>query len=312
MFDWLKRRGSDSGLTAIGLMADGVCIARIDWQGGHRPKLLESGYHAWEAGTAPERQLQRLAGQFQLKQARCTTLLDESEYTLLLTEAPDVRPEELKTALRWRVKDLIDFHINDATLDVFELPGVETGGRAREMYAVAARNEAIRRRADQLQAAGINLDVIDIPEMAQRNLAALLPEDLQGVAVMSFGNRGGLLTVSRQGELYLSRVLDVGIEHLVHTEGQAGYYDRVVLEVQRSLDYYESHFRQQPIQHLVLAPAAAHLPELLEYLRANLGVSVSVMNLAQLVEMKSGLPPELEGPCLFALGAALRREEKAL
>jgi MSHA biogenesis protein MshI len=312
MFDWLKRRGSDSGLTAIGLMAEGVCIARVDWQGGQRPKLSHSAYQPWEEGVASERQLQRLAGQFQLKHARCTTLLDESEYALLLTEAPDVRPEELKTALRWRVKDLIDFHINDATLDVFELPGVETGGRVREMYAVAARNEAIRRRADQLQTAGINLDVIDIPEMAQRNLAALLPEDAQGVAVMSFGNRSGLLTITRQGELYLSRVLDVGLDHLVHAEGQAGYYDRVVLEVQRSLDYYESHFRQRPVQHLVLAPAAAHLPELLGHLRANLGVSVSVMNLAELVEMKSGIPPELEGPCLFALGAALRREEKAL
>jgi len=311
MFDWLKRSGTQSGLTAIGLQSDGVCVVRVTHERGQRPRVVAWEQRAREEGVAEEKLLQRLCADHQLKRARCTTLLDESEYSLLLTEAPDVKPEELRTALRWRVKDLIDFHINDATLDAFELPGSD-GNKAREMYAVAARNEAIRRRADALQDAGINLEVIDIPEMAQRNLAALLPEDAQGVALLSFTNRGGLLTISRQGDLYLSRALDVGLDHLQQSGELTGYFDRVVLEIQRSLDYFESHFRQSPVQHLVLTPAGAHLPGLLDHLRNNLSVSVAVMNLAELVEMGSGVPLELEGPCLFTLGAALRREEKTL
>lgn len=312
MLSFLKRRATTSGLTAIGLQAEGACIARVDWPAGQRPRLLHTEYQPWEPGVEIERQLQKLAAQHQLKRARCTTLLDESEYTLVLTEAPDVRPEELKTALRWKVKDLIDFHINDATLDAFALPGDASAGRVREMYAVAARNEAIRRRADQLHHAGINLDVIDIPEMAQRNLAALLPEDTQGLAMVSFTGRGGLLTITRQGDLYLSRNLDVGLDLLLQSGGLTGYYDRVVLEVQRSLDYYESHFRMPPVRHLALTPVAGRMPELVDYLRANLSVEVSVMNLAAMVELDTGVPAELEGPCLFTLGAALRREEKAL
>jgi MSHA biogenesis protein MshI len=300
-----------SGLTAIGLQSDGVCVVRVTHERGQRPRVVAWERRALEKGVAEEKLLQRLSADYQLKRARCTTLLDESEYSLLLTEAPDVKPEELRTALRWRVKDLIDFHINDATLDAFELPGSE-GNKAREMYAVAARNEAIRRRVDALQDAGVNLEIIDIPEMAQRNLAALLPEDAQGVALLSFGNRGGLLTISRQGDLYLSRGLDVGLDHLRQGSDSTGYLDRVVLEIQRSLDYFESHFRQSPVQHLVLTPVAAHLPGLPEHLRANLSVAVSVMNLAELVEMGTAVPADLEGPCLFTLGAALRREEKVL
>lgn len=311
MFEFLKPRKQLDGLVALGLQAEGVCVARVDWPSGQRPKLVAHEYRPLGDGDAAARELQRVANDYHLKRARCTTLLDASEYTLLLTEAPDVRPEELRTALRWRIKDLIDFHINDATLDAFDLPAGEGGGRAREMYAVAARNEAIRRRVDQLHAAGVNLDVIDIPEMAQRNLAALLPEDAQGVAFVSFANRGGLLTVSRQGELYLSRGLDVGLD-LLFQSGSTDYYDRVTLEVQRSLDYYESHFRQAPLRHLVLAPVVARAPEFLDYLRANLSVAVSVMNLAEVMELDGGIPAELEGPCLFTLGAALRREEKAL
>lgn len=293
------------------MQADGVCVARVDWPAGQRPRLVASEYRPWEDGIMSERQLQRLASDYHLKHARCATLLDESEYTLLLTESPDVRPDELKAALRWRVKGLIDFHINDATLDAFEVPSPD-GGKLREMYAVAARNEAIRRRADALQNAGIRLEVIDIPEMAQRNLATLLPEDAQGVALLSFGSRGGLITLSRQGDLYLSRNLDVGLDRFRQGGDVTGYYDLVVLEVQRSLDYYESHFRQAPVQHLMLAPPAGQLPELLGHLRSNLGVAVSAMNLAELIDVDGSLTPELEGPCLFALGAALRREEKTL
>ena len=311
MFDWLKRSGTQSGLTAIGLYSDGVCVVRVAHERGQRPRVVAWEHRAREAGVAEEKLLQRLCSDHQLKRAHCTTLLDESEYSLLLTEAPDVKPEELKTALRWRVKDLIDFHINDATLDVFELPGSD-GNKSREMYAVAVRSEAIRRRADPLQDAGINLEIIDIPEMAQRNLAALLPEDAQGVALLSFANRGSLLTITRQGDLYLSRGIEVGLDHLQQSGDVSGYLDRVALEIQRSLDYFESHFRQSPVQHLVLTPAGAHPPGLLDHLRNNLSIGVSVMNLAELVEMGDTVPPELEGPCLFTLGAALRREEKVL
>jgi len=311
VFDWLKRGSTQSGLTAIGLQSDGVCVVRVTHERGQRPRVVAWERRAQEEGGSEAKLMQRISADHHLKRARCTTLLDTSEYSLLLTEAPDVKPDELKTALRWRVKDLIDFHINDATLDAFELPGSD-GNKSREMYAIAARNEAIRRRVDLMQVAGINLEVIDIPEMAQRNLAALLPEDAKGVAVISFSNRGGLLTVSKQGELYLSRNLDVGLDLLTQSGGLTGYYDHVVLEIQRSLDYYESHFRQSPIQHLVLAPVAARMPELLEHLRANLSVSVAVMSLADLIEMDAAMPAELEGPCLFTLGAALRREEKTL
>jgi MSHA biogenesis protein MshI len=312
VFEFLKQRTRQEGLVALALHGEGVCVARVDWPAGQRPRLVASEYRPLGEGEAATRELQRVATEYKLKQARCTTLLDSSDYSLLLTEAPDVQPEELKTALRWRIKDLIDFHINDATLDAFDLPGQEGTSRVREMYAVAARNDAIRRCVDRLTGAGVNLDIIDIPEMAQRNLAALLADDAQGVAFVSFDNRGGLLTVTRQGELYLSRGIDVGLDLLFQPGGPTDYFDRVALEVQRSLDYYESHFRQAPVRSLVLAPVVARATEFVDYLRANLSVAVSVMNLAELMELESGVPPELEGPCLFTLGAALRREEKAL
>jgi len=235
------------GLTGIGIHSDGVCIAQVLYKSGRRPLLSAFDFHPWPAGESQEKTLARIAANYGLKRTACTTVLDQAEYSLLLTEAPDVPVDELRSAMRWRVKDLIDFHINDATLDIFDVPGERVAGRARQVYAVAARSAVIQKRADLLDAANINLQVIDIIELAQRNLAGLLPEDVRGVALLSFTAGAGLLTITKQGELYLSRNLDIGLDAMTQAEDPNAYFDRVVLEIQRSLDYYDSHFRQPPL-----------------------------------------------------------------
>ncbi|MDH3513482.1 MAG: pilus assembly protein PilM [Gammaproteobacteria bacterium] len=299
------------GLTGVGLQHDGVCVVRVERMTGRMPALTLLDFRPW-GDQGREKVLERVAADYDLGRSRCTTVLDSSEYTLLLTEAPDVPPDELRAAIRWRIKDLIDFHINDATLDVFELPGEKAAGRARSMYAVAARSMAIQKRVDSMSAAGINLDVIDIPEMAQRNLASLLPEDAKGVVLLSFTPTGGLITISKQGEIYLSRNIDIGLDLMTSFHDSNELFDRIALEVQRSLDYYDSHFRQSPISTLALAPMSREVPGLVDYLRANLSATIVTMDLTRLMESEVEIKPELQAACLTVLGAALRQEERAL
>lgn len=293
------------------MLAAGVCVAGAIRAPGRRARVTFFDYRE----CPPARRatvLAELRRAYNLGRARCATLLDEDEYSLLLTEAPEVRPEELKSAVRWRIKDLISFHINDATLDVFDLPGPVTAGKPRSMYVVAARNDAIRSRVELLNSAAINLQVIDIPEMAQRNLASVLAEDLDGVLFLSLGARGGLITVSRQSEIYLTRRLDAGLDALARAGDLTGFFDRVVLEAQRSLDYYDGQFRQTPIRNLVVAPIVGEIPGLVEYLNANLNVRATELDLGQALDWDTPMPARALGPCLFTLGAALRYEEKAL
>lgn len=298
------------GLTAIGVQADGYAVATIERGMGTRLRLRDCVFVPYDADR--ERQLARIASQHHLKRQICTTLLSAPDYQLLLTEAPDVKPDELKAAVRWRIKDLINFHINDATLDVFDVPGGQQTGRTHEMYVVAVQNQAVQQRVDMMNEADINLRIIDIPEMAQRNVASLLPEDERGVALLSFQDQGGLITLSRGGELYLSRPLNVGLAMLQRTDNPTGYFDQVVLEVQRSLDYFESHFREAPIRHVALAPMAEEIPGFADYLGANLNLSISQVDLTQLLDCATELSPALQAACFSTIGAALRQDVKVL
>ena len=99
-----------------------------------------------------------------------------------MVEAPEVPPAELKAAIRWRIRDLIDFHIDDAVLDVFDTPPSGARGVQEHLYAVVSKSSLVRERVDLLLDVGIELEIIDIPELALRNIAAKLEQDSSGQA----------------------------------------------------------------------------------------------------------------------------------
>jgi len=297
-------------LAAIGLYPDGVCLVRMlaPENPGERPRILAREFRASAAGRNQREVLAELVRDHNLASCRCTTFLDENDYKLILTNTPEVAPDEVKNAIRWRVKDFIDFHINEATVELFELP--DTGaGLAKELYVVAARNSAIKDRMQLLQDAGVDLEIIDIPEMALRNLSVLLPEDADGMAMLTLSARGGLITLTRQGQMFLSRPIAIGLESLQGFGEPARYFDQILLDIQRSLDYYESHFRQAAIRHLVLAPLPGEAPGLFEHLTANLSIPVRQLDLSGLLDGDEPLSASWQAKYLTTIGASLRMED---
>ena len=88
--------------------------------------------------------------------------------------------------------------------------------------------------------------------------------------------------------------------------------DAIVLEVQRSLDYSESHFGLPPVSGLVIAPTESPVPGMLGYLSSNLGLPVRLLDLNTVLECEQTLGDALQARCFEAIGAALRVEERAL
>ena len=262
--------------------------------------------------------LQRLVRQRDLRQVPCTGVLGSGDYSLILVDAPDVPPSEIRAAMRWQVKELIDFHIDDAVIDVFDVP--ERDGRSgRRLYAVAARRGKVVQLIDFLTAAGLNLNTIDIPELAMRNLAARLPEDIGGVALIAFERDHGLMTVTRQGALYFSRRVDCGSERLAAALAEGGgssalesLLDGLTIEIQRSLDFYERHFSQPSIAGIVLAPVEGGGDEVCRYLSAQLGVPTRWLDLHADGALAPELPALPAQTCVVAMGAAMRRDSVAL
>lgn len=260
--------------------------------------------------------VQHLAKEHGLSRYQCSTLLSQGEYQMLLVEAPNVPQAELKTAIRWRIKDLLDYHVNDATVDVLAVPPNPAGGeRAQSMYAVTARNDLIQACIARFESARIPLSVIDIPETSQRNIAALFEQEDRGLAMLYLGSDEGLLTINFRGELMLARRIDVGFQALTSAAGAAReeQLQRVLLELQRTFDHFDRQFAYVPVAKLLLAPDPEETG-LLEYLASNLDMPVERVRLAGAIEFgaRAELEPREEWRLFHLIGAALRQETKAL
>ena len=297
----------------------GVAVATLA-AGADKPRLTICDFSLWEEGIEHEKLLAQKAKEFSLAKHDCITVMGLGEYSVLSVDAPDVPPNELRAAVRWQVKDLIDFHIDDAVIDVFDAPASGAQGQQNKLYVVVSRTATVRNRVDQLQDAEANLTTIDIPEMVLRNIAARLPENDAGVAMVYLTRERGLIVVARQSTLYFARTLDIGYQYLnqgvsdgseLSLESNAAF-DKLVLEVQRSLDYYDRYFLQPQVAGLVLVPTEEPVSGLDEYLSQALGLSVRHLDLSEIVECEPPLSTARQAHCLPAIGAVLREEQTSL
>jgi MSHA biogenesis protein MshI len=322
-------RSKRNGLVGLA-SGEHAAIAVIDRSRGARPRLLACRY--LPEATAESRDLRSEMHGLRLAKSPCVGLVSGEDYQLLLVEAPRVEPSELRTAVRWRIKDLIDYHIDDAVLDVFEISGQRQAAQGNVMmYAVVARAATVRKQVEQIERSDLKPMAIDIPEMALRNIAALAPEDATGAVLLYLGEHSGLITVSRGGSLFLARRIEVGSAALREqpnadhplADNEDGFgdpldmaldglIDRIVLEIQRSVDYYDRHFNQPPLSCVLVAPTGPGLGGLESRLRRVLGLAVKRLDLNNLLDTEAPLDESTQAECLLAIGAALRHDEAVL
>lgn len=302
-------------LMVFELQTDGICVTCVTPSATTKPKVQLALFYPY-AQMEPAVLLARIHKELQTKRYECSNLLSQGEYQLLSVEAPSVPTEELKTAVRWLLKDMLDYHVDDATIDVLDIP-VDKNAPARKamMYVVAARNQLIAQRQALFESTQIALKVIDIPELAQRNIAALIAPAERGIALLTFDQGGSLLTVVFNGELYLARRLDINLSQLnvADTELQNNLFEKITLELQRTFDHMDRQYNFINLAKLVLAPGTTEMAVLSAYLTNNLYIPVETLDLAEVFE----LTPELQeithqSRFWMSLGAALRHEDKVL
>lgn len=247
-----------------------------------------------------------------LRDYRCTTLLSQGSYQLLQVEAPDVPEAEQKEALRWRLKDLIEYPVDSVGFDIIPLPDAVMGGRTRQLFAAVARNDVIEPVVAGFHAAKLNLEVIDLPEMAQRNISALFEDENRALAFLAFDDSSALLTFTYKGELFSLRRIEVGSQQLLNAneERRAQLAERVVLELQRSIDGVDRQFSSISLSRMIISlPPDCGLEE---QLRDGLYIPFEPLDLAKVMDI-SAVPElasaEAQRRSLKTIGAALRQDE---
>lgn len=177
-----------------------------------------------------------------LKGLVAKVMLRPEQYQLLQIDAPLVSPEELRSAARYQIRDMVSVHIDDITLDVMKVGDGQQKG-PDHMFVVAATNQVVREVLALGDALHWTVPVIDIQETAQRNLQSVLARqearlERADAALLICGDQQAVLTISANEELFFTRRLDLpqGFMSMPWGGGQAG--DQTVADAFTPVEEY--------------------------------------------------------------------------
>lgn len=256
--DFLKRRFTRKqrgvGL-ALELASDGIAWARSSHEG-----------HAFESGSVEVdpssrgQALQELVAEHGLKGTVTDLVLSQDQYQIFQAERPPVEASELAEAIRWKLGDLLDYPANEAVIDTFPFPDDATRDRGQLINAVCAHQDLIREHVELVRDSGLELNRIDVAELALRNLVAYTDPEQRGAALLYLSERHGHMVFCRGSMLYMARRIEVFLDQLRDASTQEQAVQALALEMQRSMDYFESQLRQVPPGRIQVAGHPDALP----------------------------------------------------
>lgn len=204
---------------------------------GEPPRVMKAASLAYE-GTLPDAgALAGFARELGADTLSWTLLPQRDEYRISVIPAPMVPEAELVQGVRWQLASTLDFPAETASIDVLQIPTrAWEPERPQELYAIAARGDAIDAYVTLFREARLKLACIDIRETAQRNLANLTGPADELAAMLSFGRDEVQVTFNWQGELYMDRLIAESGANEDSTVRREAYAERMQQQVQRSLD----------------------------------------------------------------------------
>ncbi len=309
MFSFLKRKQDQDKCLGVGFHRDGISLALASRNRQNEIVLEHLEYRSISDTESIPGEIRRMVSELGLKGVPTVFVMDHMHYSLLQVEVPEVSSEELKNAVRWRIKDLIDFHIDDAVIDLIMLPQSKRAGSPKLMYVVAARSTYVQDTVQHLESSGLPIKAIDVAELALRNMTFADADENRAEAMLYLSRNLSLIEVCDNGCLFLSRHINLDTSRLnaEQDEGRTELMDMLSLEVQRSMDYFESQFAYGAASKLhMVAENQATVDEFIQVADSYLTVPVKRLSALEKIKGIDAYDQELVASCLPTIGGAIR------
>lgn len=323
---WLRRNGvgraAPPARVGVQLGTQQIRLLRLVPQGAARPRVELAEVLQCDLGTRAIT-LRRAAQAGAFRFAAVHLVLPAADYEIHQMPAPPVPEDELREAIRFQLRSVLAYPPEDAVVDFARVAQPADQAARATVLAVSARASVINDAARGLVEAGVEIDSIDVPEFAQRNLCALRSAVEGTQAWLSFEGESCLLTVQLGDELCFSRRIQLPPLHaagkVVDLDAEAAmpaWPERIANHVLRSLDLFERQSGLPPVLHLTVAPHAQAAATALAVAQLT-GIDADVFDPTALFDLapavSNGRLPraELLADCVYALGAALRGSQPA-
>ncbi len=275
----------------------GFCVGypRAESDSGQETFPWQAEFFSARGAEAQIRLLQKVVSRKSLRSLPATIVMEPGSYRLLQVPAPKVHQNEVDSALRWQVRDLVDLDVENAIIRSYPMPGQ---GRPSSplLFVVVAERDEVRRLVEMADDVGLRIRSVITVELALRQLLHAAGEREQPTLLLAMMQERTFLVHVVGGELYRARELDHGASHLPGSGSRvedALWPDRLVDEVGRFAVFCGRHCEQGAAQRLLVPSPVFDNATLSQQLSESLGIRAELIS-----------PCPVDPHCLPALGAA--------
>ena len=297
-----KLRGKSKYFSiGIAFSAESVLLCVLQENGDDIEWVMETSF----SHSNWREQLQIYVQKNKLNNTDCFVTLTSHWYQLLQADQPKVEEQEIYAALAWPLKELLPPNV-EYVYD-YMTPPAQVAGQSK-LNVVAIPRKDIINIANGIYDAQLALRNISIEETATIELTPPSSD-----AVMTLVQEHGeeiVLNIVKEGQMYFTRRLK-GFENLgsfSEQELSMGITDSLCVQIQRSMDYFESQLRQTPVRKVLLKLDSNLTDSLANQIQQNM--HLPVVNFEPDIKCASGFNFKMAS--FSCLGAAFTKQAEKL
>lgn len=273
-----------------------------------RFKHINSVYRSLDEPGDAAKTLTKIVAENKLGGCAAYWALATNQYKIHQIDLPEAGENEMLPAVMWAVKDLLDFPLAQAVIDYYPVPPECVRGNQQKINVVCSDKTVLQPVFDAIKNAGLAVKVIDIPELALRNVMQNMDDVNYGVGLLYQNPQGVVLGFYRENHLLFSRVL-TGVKMLQDTLDKntgPAVREAILLEIQRTIDYYQSQLAQPPLKAIYIQPLIVAPGDLQAYLEKNLSLRVEIIDLNKSTLTLKAFTAPIQYGCFKSLSVAMR------
>ncbi|MDX2345591.1 MAG: hypothetical protein QNK11_01760 [Legionella sp.] len=301
---WNQKQGQADASVAIYLDEQSYSLAVVD----NNKQVVSSQYRTFKPGK--DQALIKLllddVERLNLVAHSCQLILPPSQYQLILMDAPDVPDAEMAQALKWNLKGLSDYDLDDVAMDVFLVPAHNVRDSKKAVVALTLLS-ALKHKCNLFESVFLDITRVSIAEMALKNLIHLIqtikpPEKDLPVILISQCNAVYTLHLIYQNQLHLIRTLELGLS----TQSEAAdKLSRLLTELERSIEYCTHQLNLPRPEQLFFTPDFHQIIPIFQGIEAELSLAVSIIDLTDYLNMSADLSLEEQANVFYGTIGAL-------
>jgi MSHA biogenesis protein MshI len=292
----------NNDLCSFEIREDGITFAHASYKdlAQQKVKIKQLGFYPYTDLSLIEYNITEIVEKHQLREMDCNIVLHPMHYRLLLVNKPEVPAAEYRSAVKWMIKDMVSYPLEDLSLDIFAPIGLDESV-SKKLYVVATQTSYLQRLVDITTKLSLTPLAIDIREFAIRNfLTKTVPENVPIIFIHPSKTSSLLLVINEQ-MLYFARRIPIGVDGLTQANSEFSY------EVRKSLEYYSTELKQNPPSKLIVAPTLEKDKELLILLLKKVTDDISFLDINSAIDYYPPIELDQQIHVYLVIGGLLRK-----